>query len=384
MNSRWIRRILIVVVLVLAVWLLRITVFRPEPVPVTVFRVAPGLVEESVTNSKAGTVKTRWRASISPEIGGRVEELPVREGDRVEKGQVLMRISSDDYRARVRARERALEAAVAAREESCTAARQAEKDLRRYVRLAEEDIVSQELLDQFQSARDSAHSACDGARARVLEAEAALDVARVELTKTSLRAPFDGVVAEVSSELGEWITPSPPGLPIPPVIEILDDEAIYVSAPLDEVDVSRVEVGMPVRITLDAHPGESFAGRLTRVAPYVLDLEEQNRTFEVEVEFEDPEFAATLPPGASADVEVILEAKEDVTRIPSYALIEGSRVLLLEGDHLVSRDVETGLRNWQFTEITTGLTDEELVVVSLDRLEIQEGALAEMESETLK
>jgi HlyD family secretion protein len=199
-----------------------------------------------------------------------------------------------------------------------------------------------------------------------------------------LRAPFDGVVAEISCEVGEWITPSPPGLPIPPVIEVLDDRAIYVSAPLDEVDVGRVHVGQPVRITLDAHPGESFPGRLDRVAPYILDLEEQNRTFEVEVEFDDREFAATLPPGASADVEVILEAKEDVLRIPSYALIEGGRVLLLEGDRLVSREVSAGLKNWQFTEITGGLDGGESVVVSLDRVEVQEGALARMESETLK
>jgi len=384
MTKQWIRRIVIIALLVAAGWALRVTVFRPEPVPVTIFRVATGLVEENVTNSKAGTVMTRQRASLSPEIGGRVAELPVREGDRIRKGQVLMRIADADYRARLEARARALEVAGAGREETCTAARQAEKDLARYIRLAREEIVSQELLDQFQSRRDSMASACDGARSRVLEAGAARDLARIDLSRTILRAPFDGVIAEVSTELGEWITPSPPGLPIPPVIEILNNNEIYVSAPLDEVDVGRVDVGQTVRITLDAFPGESFPGQVSRVAPYILDIEEQNRTFEIEVEFEDQEFASTIPPGASADVEVILEISGKVLRIPSYALIEGSRVLVLQEEHLVSREVETGLSNWEFTEITAGLDEGEKVVVSLDRLEVQEGAFARVESETLK
>jgi HlyD family secretion protein len=124
MNRKWIRRILIVVLLVVAVWALRMTVFRPEPIPVTVFRVASGLVEETVTNSKAGTVEARQRASISPEVGGRVAGLPVREGDRIRKGQVLMKIADADYRARLEASARGLEVAEASRDEACTAAEQ--------------------------------------------------------------------------------------------------------------------------------------------------------------------------------------------------------------------------------------------------------------------
>ena len=329
MRSKWLRRVLVLLVLVAVVIALRMTVFRPTPVPVTIFRVAPGLVEEVVTNSKAGTVKTRRRAALSPEIGGLVMELPVREGNRVEKGQLLLRLSDADYRATLALRERAIDTARAGRHEACTNAEQAQRELVRNTRLAEQEIVSDELLDQYQSRKDVADAACEGARARALETEAALELARVNLAKTVLRAPFGGVVSTVSAELGEWITPSPPGLPIPPVVEILDNDSIYVSAPLDEVDVGRVHVGPAVRITLDAYPGRSFDGRLARVAPFVLDLEEQNRTVEIEVEFDDAEFARTLLPGTSADVEVILDEVHDVLRIPSYALIEGTRVLVV-------------------------------------------------------
>jgi HlyD family secretion protein len=382
MKNKWVRRISLVLLLVAIVVVLRLTVFKPDPVPVTIFTVAEGRVEEIVANSKAGTVKTRWRATLSTEIGGLVQELPVREGDRIEKGQVLLRLADADYRAELALRRRSLEAAEFSRSEACTNADQAERDLIRYRELAEDEIISEQLLDGFQSRRDASVAACEGARARALEAEAALNVARVNLAKTVLRAPFAGVVAEVSAEEGEWITPSPPGIPIPTVIEILDNEAIYISAPLDEVDIGRVRAGRPVRITLDAFPGRSFEGVVTRVAPYVQDIEEQNRTFEVEVEFADKEFANTLLPGASADVEIILDAAEDVLRIPSYALIEGERVLVLREELLVKVEVEAGLKNWQFTEIRAGLDAGEKVVVSLDRLEVKAGAHAVATAET--
>jgi HlyD family secretion protein len=199
-----------------------------------------------------------------------------------------------------------------------------------------------------------------------------------------LRAPFDGVVADLRTEVGEFITPSPPGLPIPPVLELIDPDAIYVSVPMDEVDVGRVRPGQSVRITMDAFPGRSFPGRVTRVAPYVLDVEEQNRTFEVEAEFDDAAFGKTRLPGTSADVEVILDSREGVPRVPSYALIEGNKVLVVRNGKLVAVPVKTGLRNWEFVEVKEGLALGEAVAVSLDRAEIREGAAVEIASETLK
>jgi HlyD family secretion protein len=382
--KRALRVFAVIAVLILLGVVLRLTVLRPDPVPVTVFRVARGLVEATVTNSKSGTVRTRMRATLSPEIGGRVAEITVREGDVVATGQLLMRIANEDYQARVALQQRRLSAARATQRQTCLAAEQAERDYRRYVQLAADEIVSEEILDQLESERDVGVAACEAADARVLEADAALELARVELSKTELRAPFEGVVAEVSAEVGEWVTPSPPALPVPPVIELIQQSAIYVSAPLDEVDVAKVRVDQPVRITLDAYPDHSFSGRVTRVAPYVLDLEEHSRTFEIEAEFDDAEFAAALLPGTSADVEVILDSKRDVPRIPAYALIEGDRVLVLDEGTLVSREVETGLKNWAFAEIITGLEIDESVVVSLDRAEVREGALAVAAEETLR
>jgi HlyD family secretion protein len=384
LSARWRRRIFVAGVLLLALVLLRLTLLRPRSVPVTVFRASHGRVEETVTNSKAGTVQSRRRAALSPEVGGRVVELPAREGMSVPLGAVLMRLADGDYRAQVLVQESAREAARAARVESCQTAELAERELARNRQLVGQQIVSAQLLDQLQNRRDAARAACGAGAARVRQADAAVVAAEVALEKTVLRAPFAGVIADVTAEVGEWITPSPPGLPIPPVIVLFDPSAIYVEAPMDEVDVAKVRVGQPVRVTLDAYPNQAYAGKVTRVAPYVLDVAEQNRTFEIEAELEDLRFARDLLPGTSADVEVILAARDNALRIPSYALLEGDRVLVLEGGKLVARKITPGLKNWQFVEVTGGLSAGETVVVSLDRPEVKEGARGRIAAETTR
>ena len=234
------------------------------------------------------------------------------------------------------------------------------------------------------SSSDVTAAACDAAEARVREAESARDVARVKLSKTVLHAPFDGIAAEVTTEVGEWISPSLPGIPVSAVVELIQTATTYISAPLDEVDLGKVRAGQPVRATLDAYRGRSFPGRVVRVAPYVLDVEEHSRTFEIEVELEDRDFAATMLPGTSADVEIILEARADVLRIPSYALIEGDRVFVVNDETIVAQKVVPGIKNWDFTEVTSGLEVDELVVVSVDRVEVTEGARVRITGETLK
>jgi HlyD family secretion protein len=373
---RWVKRIAVGILIVAAGALIYYRFLRTQPVPVTVFMVDRGTVEETVTNSKAGTVKARRRAKLSPELGGRVAFIGARQGDRVREGEILLRINDDDLRASLTLAELQVESARATAREACYAADLAERELQRGLDLKNDRIVSVEILDRLESERDSTKARCEASRATVATAKAAVDVARANLSKASVRAPFDGIVAELDAELGEWVSPSPPAVPIPPVYDIIDTSSIYVSAPLDEVDAGRVGAGLEARITLDPYPGRAFSARVSRVAPYVLDVEEQNRTLEVEIDFDDAEFARQLLPGTSADVEIILNKVEDVLRIPSYALLEGNRVLVLDGGHLVERLIETGLRNWEFAEAKEGLQEGEPVVVSLDRAEIKDGATA--------
>ena len=379
--KRWLIRGLIAVGVVVLVLLLKATLLAPAPVPVRTIEVARGTVEETVTNSRAGTVKARRRAKLSPDTGGLVVEIPFREGDRVEAGAVVLRLEAASQLARLELTRQELAAAAAERERGCLAAERAQRESARIARLAEEQIVSTDLLDEAETARLETEAACRAASAQVARAEAAVVVARTDLDKRVLRAPFGGIVAEVTTEVGEWVTPSPPALPVPPVIDMLDPGSVYVSAPMDEVDSARVHVGQRARVTVDSHQGSEFASQIARVAPYVLDLEAQNRTVDIDVEFDDPRIAAEMLPGTSADVEVILSVREDVLRIPTSTLIEGQKVLVLESRTLAERQVETGLRNWDFVEIVSGLAAGDRVVASLDSTDVKAGAEA-VEEET--
>jgi HlyD family secretion protein len=373
---RWRWRIAIGLAIAAAVVLARATVFAPDPVEVDVAEVRRGRVEQTVTNSRAGTVRTRRRAKLSPEVGGRVTAIPHREGERVKAGDVVLELDAELQRAKSVMAQRELEAATARRGEACLNAERAARELVRNRGLARDGHISANLLDQVDSAARTAAAACEAARAGEESARAGADLAQRELDKTVLRAPFDGIVAEVTIEVGEWSTPSPPAVPVPPVVDLLDPESIYVSAPMDETDSNRIRPGQPARVTVDSHGGRSFPAKVVRVAPYVLDYEAQNRTVEVEVELDDRAFAATLLPGTSADVEVILDARQDVLRVPTSALLASGSVLVMEDGRLVERPVKAGLRNWDTTEVHEGLAEGERVVTSLDRAEVQAGARA--------
>jgi len=214
---------------------------------------------------------------------------------------------------------------------------------------------------------------CKQSHAEIVRARSMIHEAKAELAKTVLTAPFDGVIAELDVEVGELTTPSPPALSVPPVLDLIDPSSLYISAPMDEVDSSKIHEGQPVRVTLDPFPGQQYEGHVRHMASYVLDVEEQNRTVEIEVELDDHAFASTLLPGTSADVEVILSVKNNVLRIPPSVLFEGQNVFVVEQDRLSIRSVEIGMRNWDFVEVLSGISEHDRVVTSLDEEGLEEG-----------
>ena len=373
---------IIAAVAIVAVGLvLRYTVFAPEVVDVRTSAAETGLVEQTVTNTRAGTVRVRRRAELSPQVGGLVVALPLREGDWADAGDVLVRLDDRAQRAELQSARTTVEAAAAQADEACLAAALAEKELLRSENLHSKGIASDQSLDVLRTDRDRTRAGCLAARAAIEQAAARVGSAEVQLAFTTLRAPFSGTIAELSTEVGEYITPSPPGLPIPPVIDLLDPASMYVSAPIDEIDAERVQVGQPVRVTVDSRPDATFDAAVERVAPYVLDALEQNRTVEVEVQLDDPESAAGVLPGTSADVEIILDSQEDTLRIPASAVAEGGGVLVLKDGVLQEATVRVGLRNWRFAEVLDGLMPGDRVVVVRNSPDIKAGARAREKSQ---
>jgi HlyD family secretion protein len=348
---------------------------RTQPVVVEVAEAGRGTVAETVTNTRAGTVKACQRAKLAPPAGGQIARLPVKKGDRVQAGQVLLELWNDDIRAELAVTERDAAASRARREEACVAARVARRESARLQSLVERKLVSTELAERAAGEAEAREAACRAAGEQIRVSEARIEAARARLERTLLRAPFAGTVAEINGELGEFVTPSPVGIPTPPAVDVVDTSCIYITAPIDEVDAPRVREGMPARVSLDAFRDRSFPAHVRRVAPYVLDTEKQARTVEVEAEVDEMGDALLLP-GYSADVEVILAERADVLRVPTRALLEGKRVYLLEDGRIRAREVTTGLGNWEYTEITGGLEAGARVVISIDREGLADGVAA--------
>jgi HlyD family secretion protein len=372
----WWRRALIAVLLLALGGALLWWFGRPEPVPVSTESVARGSVEASVANTRAGTVEACQRTKLSTLAGGRIEVLAVKEGDKVKKGQLLMRLWNEDQQAEQAFARAQLDTSRKRVAEACTLADLAQREFKRQAQLFQQGFISDAALDTLRSQADARVAACATARSDVAQAQARINVVGTASQRTVLVAPFDGTVAKIVGEVGEYSTPSPPGVAMPPAIDLIDETCLYVAAPMDEVDAPKVAVGQPVRITLDALPGKSFAGKVRRIAPYVTAVEKQARTVEVEVNFDDPQSAGRLLVGYSADVEVILDVRKDVLRVPSSALLQGGRVLLLQDGKLLEQPVKTGLSNWEHTEILQGLQGGERIVTTLDRAGVKAGAVA--------
>ncbi|HNB07150.1 MAG TPA: efflux RND transporter periplasmic adaptor subunit [Thauera aminoaromatica] len=347
---------------------------RPQPIEVAVHEVARGTVEATLTNTRAGEVEACQRAKMATIAGGRIEWLGVEEGDRVEAGQVLMRLWHGDLDARAAVVRAQLATARQRVQEACAVAANAEREAARQAQLVKRGFVSASAEERARTEARARRAACDTAQADIATAQAQLVATETERQRLVLVAPFAGTVAKISGELGEYATPSPPGVPMPPAIDLIDDSCLYVKAPMDEIDAPKIRPGLPVRITLEAIPGKVFEGRVRRVAPYITAVEKQARTVAVDVDFADPAEAHGMLVGYSTDVEIVLATRAEVLRVPTGALREGGKVLVVEGDTLVERTLRTGVANWEFTEVVSGLAAGERIVTSLEREGVMAGA----------
>jgi HlyD family secretion protein len=359
---------------------------RPDPIPVQLVEVANGAVETLVANTRAGTVKACRRANLSFKTGGQVSELLIHAGQRVQAGDVLMRLRQDDLQARVEEARARLDAQRNLREQSCRQASQDQRDLQRLDRLAERKLASEDVLDQSATRARLSQLLCSGGEAKIREAAASLDLQLAQLDQATLRAPFAGIVAEINGELGEVVTPSPPGIPTPPAVDLIDDQCLFVEAPIDEVDAALVRPGMPVRISLDAFRGRSFEGRVSRIAPFVRELEKQARTVDIEVKFERVPQDLMLLTGYSADVEILLAQREQALRVPTDSLLEGGKVLRYDpsNGHLREQKVEIGLANWRWSEVKGGLAAGDRIIPSLQHEGLADGSVVSPSGEPVE
>ena len=367
----------VAVAVILASWYL----VRPEPIEVELATISSGMVEATVVNTRAGTVKACRRSNLAPVAGGQIVKLWAKEGDRVDKDQILLELWNSDIAAQRELAQRQLAMTKERRREACILAENARRESRRTQQLVEKGFISPQRAEDDEANARARQASCDAATSDIKRAQAQIHVVEAQMKRTILHAPFSGVIARITGELGEFTTPSPPGIPTPAAIDLIDDSCLYVSAPMDEVDASKIKIGQPARITLDAIHGKIFGGKVRRIAPYVTEIEKQARTVDIEVDFTQPPTDALLV-GYSADVEAIIERRSNVLRIPTQAIRQNNKVFIVGVDSkLEERHIETGLANWSYTEIVNGLEAGDLVLLSFDQEEVKVGVLVKQKAQ---
>ena len=335
-----------------------------EEIKVLAVRPEIKMVEQTVSNTRAGTIDACRRSKMSPAMGGQIATLAVEEGDMVKKDQILLELWNKETKARVKAAERSAD-------QTCIISAKAQRDADRSNELFSKGLASEEAKEAAVTNAESGLAACNAAKAQV-------EVTKASLERTQLIAPFGGIVAEIEGELGEYVTPSPVGVATKPTLDLIDNTCIYIKAPIDEIDAPEVVAGLKSRITMDAFGQKEFPATVRRVAPYVLDLEKQARTVEIEAVFDNPQ--EFLLPGYSADITIIVDTSEETLSIPSQAVMGGNSVYLINSDGTISeKEIEVGLSNWQVTEVLSGLSVDDQIVLSIDRKGLKDGVKVTVE-----
>jgi HlyD family secretion protein len=342
---------------------------------VAVVRVARGAVRDVASSSTAGEVTPLSRALVRTEVPGRVLKRNFDRGQSVRRGDAVVALVATEFEVRVREARAALATAHVGITQADVNLKQAEDTYQRNLALTQRGALGTEQRDSAQSTRDGARAALAAARAKVAQAEAALQAARVTRDKVDLRAPFDGLLTDVAPYPGDELVIGAP------VFEIIDAARLRVEATLDEADASRVRVGQPVEVTLDALPGKVFTGSVEQVGPALRRDPKGARVMPIRVAVQD---GRELRAGMGANVRVVVAERGDVLYVPSNAVvgrgITRSVFVVADGRARV-RPLKVGLSDWERTEILEGVAEGERIITTLNLKGLADGVTVQVKGE---
>ena len=331
---------------------------------------SPGAATSVTAN---GYVVARTRAAVSSKVPGRLAFLGVSEGSRVNEGEVIARLENGDYEAQVAQATANLESSRAQLVEAQADRDQQERDASRLrsIRRQNVQLVSQQEVDAAETRVATGDARVKAAQARITAGEAALRFARVNLANTEIRAPFTGTVLRKEAEVGEVVAPSVGGgLTRGAVVTMADLKSLEVEVDVNEAYIARLRGDQAARITLDAYPDTSFAGRVRQVVP---TADRQRATVQVKVAIVErdprilPEMGARvdfLEPEARLAGTPVAPAALRI-RIPAAVVHEegGQTIVwLVRGGRLEQRAVQAGPASAGFREIRSGLAGGELLL----------------------
>jgi HlyD family secretion protein len=320
-RSRRRRNIIIAVVVLLVGWIITSMILgkREKPIPVTTEKAARRTIIQTV--SATGKVQPEVEVKISPEVAGEITELPVEDGKAVNRGDLLLKIQPNSYRALLEAQTAAISSAKATNLQMKAAAAKTEQDLRRAQDLFSKKMISESEFVAAQTAREVAASTYESSLHEIERAEAGSSQARDQLSKTTIYSPIDGTVTVLNSKLGERVvaTNQFAGTEVMRVADLTHMEA---RVDVNENDVVNVKLGDKARITIDAYGDRKFTGTVAQIAntgkTTGTGTQEEVTNFEVKIRIEDHD--VQLRPGLSCTADIQTNMVTDVVAVPMQSV----------------------------------------------------------------
>ena len=367
--------------------------------------VRTALVEKGEVNSflkVTGVVEANETVRVTSEIMGQAKEVKVKDGEEVNKGDILIALGDEQIKIQVAQAQATLDSIQASSDKIKSGARpqeikQAESALlqaklnrdsveENYLRMEKlflEKAISQQQYEQaknqyeiadvqYQSAQESYELVIEGAaeediksvEAQVRQTKAALDMAKYQLKNTQITAPISGKVTSITVSTGEMVSPSIP------LLSIIDVSRIFVKVGISEKDISKIKEGQKVNLEIDAFLEEKFQGEVVSKG---VAVDQISKTLEVKIEILQPE--VDIPVGVFARGDILVKTNQDALIIPSSALTrkkDGIYVYVIEEGIARQKEVVLGIIQDERVEILDGLSEEEEIVV-LGNQELEDG-----------
>src|ERR1700747_1534126 len=292
---------------------------REKPIPVTTEKAIRKTIMQTV--SATGKVQPETEVKISPEVAGEIIELPVEDGKAVKKGDLLVRIKPDSYKALVEQQEAAISSAKATNLQQKATMSKTEHDFKRAEDLFSKKLISEQEYNAAEAAYDVAKNTYESSLHEIERAEAGSSQARDQLSKTTIYSPIDGTVTILNSKLGERIVATGQFAGTE-VMRVADLNHMEARVDVNENDVVNVKVGDKANVKIDAYGDRNFHGTVYQIANTGTTTgsgtQEEVTNFQVKVRIDDHD--VRLKPGLSCTADIETATVKDVVAVPMQAV----------------------------------------------------------------
>ncbi|MCG6962820.1 MAG: efflux RND transporter periplasmic adaptor subunit [Acidobacteria bacterium] len=318
-----------------------------------------------------GEITPKNKVEISAKVVGEITDLPVKEGDRVRQGQVLVQIEPDLYEAARDQAKAALEQAKVSVKRVQVQLEDTDRTLKRTNDLLAQGMASQQQMDAAQVAYDTACVELKAQQHSVEQYASALKRAQDDLERTTIRSPMDGVVIQLNAERGETVVPGSTNLPGSVIMTVADMSRILAEVEVGEVDIVHVKLGLPTDVHVDALANKVEKGHVVEIATSgVKDASQGVIRFTVKIALDNPD--PSLRPAMTAKVDIITATHENVVAVPIQAVVkrkldaEGHEVRGAKAREIKQRDVVYLMEKGKarVRGVTTGISDDLFVEIS--------------------